>query len=387
MPSHKKVVVVDDNEINAKMLEEFLIEKGYDVELALTAQEGLKKVTDTNPDLVIVDLFLPDMKGSQVCVQLRARKATQHIPIILCTAENISHKEKLKGFESGVDDYLVRPFELAELSARMEALLRRSKLHLHSEILAGIDALLKIPPQPKPKPEPVPTLAIKAATIIEKPGVRAPSSPTTFSNVTMSVPTAVDLQSFHPLRRVFTILNHPVLAFKRSKQHEDLLVSLMLVLGTPMIANITLSIHSGGAAWLGALGFKIAANVGAWFALAGVLQVTAPFLGKHWSFQRALSIAGLSWAPRALAAALSVFYAFWAPLFVARVADFSSGFALIPAFDKAGPLLSELNFFSLWSVGLVLVAVWTLSGTKQKWNSITMTIALIAFLCGMVAHV
>ena len=106
------------------MLEEFL--SGAELRgraHAYTAQEGLKQSHGhQDPDIVaILDLFLPDMKGSQVCVQLRARKAAQHIPIILCTAHNISQSEKMKGFQSGVDDYLIRPFELSELSARMRS--------------------------------------------------------------------------------------------------------------------------------------------------------------------------------------------------------------------------------------------------------------------------
>src|SRR5581483_4948259 len=101
--TQKKIVVVDDNETNAKMLGDYLSEKGYEVSLAFTAQEGLLKVTDVNPDLVIVDLFLPDMKGSQVCVQLRSRRTTQHIPVMLCTAENISPTEKMQGFRSEID--------------------------------------------------------------------------------------------------------------------------------------------------------------------------------------------------------------------------------------------------------------------------------------------
>ncbi len=388
MHPKKKVVVVDDNEINAKMLEEFLDGQGYQVALAYTAQEGLKQVTDTNPDIVILDLFLPDMKGSQVCVQLRARKATQHIPIILCTAHSISQSEKMKGFQSGVDDYLVRPFELSELSARMEALLRRASPHFQSEVLAGIDALLKIPPQPKPAPVMVATVEKAIDKPVPKKDAPSAVSPAQ-QPVSVSVPVPADFRSFQPLHRIIAILNHPSEAFAQAKQHEDLLVSLMLILGTPMIASVLSENHVGSVAWLSALGVKIGANLVAWFVMAGILHVAAPFLGKHWSLQRTLSITGLSWAPRALEAVLTVLYAFVAPAFVARVSGFSAGLTLLPGMNvgKADSLMSQVNIFSLWSVAILLMATWKLSGSEKKWNSITITIALIALLCGMVLHV
>ena len=160
---------------------------------------------------------------------------------------------------------------------------------------------------------------------------------------------------FIQFQRIVTILNHPSLAFAQAKQHEDLLVSLMLTLGTPMIASILSENHLGSVNWMSALGVKIGANLGAWFVIAGVLQVAAPFLGKHWSFQRALSIAGLSWAPRALEAVLAVLYAFLAPVFRgARRGGSQLGSICCPALNvgKASPLMSQLDIFSLWSVGI-----------------------------------
>jgi DNA-binding response OmpR family regulator len=339
MHPKKKVLVVDGNAINAKILEEFLQGQGYEVSLAFTAQDGLQRVADTNPDVVILDLFLPDMKGSQMCVQLRSHKMTQHIPVILCTEQNISQAEKLKGFQSGVDDYLVRPFELSELLVRIEALLRRASPHFNPEVLAGIDALLKIPQQSKLAP----IMEVSAPTLerpVEQKVAMTPLSPPASS---------LDPAQFNPFRRIAMVLNHPRRAFENTNPYEDLLISLMLILGTPMLMSLTPSSRMDSAPWLAALGIKIMAHLMAWFALAGVLHVSVPFLGQRWSMRHALSSVGLSWAPRALQAVLTAFYAFVAPQLIVRVSRFSGGLDILPGLSTSGTgfLMSEINIFTL----------------------------------------
>lgn len=98
-----------------------LIYKGYEVDVAASGEEALETVQKGLPDLVILDLMLPDIDGIEVCRRLRA---ADDLPIIMLTARD-SVSDKVEGLESGADDYITKPFEFEELLARVRAALRR----------------------------------------------------------------------------------------------------------------------------------------------------------------------------------------------------------------------------------------------------------------------
>jgi two-component system response regulator MprA len=117
-----KILVVDDDEKITSLLRRSLTFEGYDVQTAHDGREGLRKMLETEPDLVVLDVMMPNLDGWEVCE--RIRKSGSNVPILMLTAKD-EVKDRVKGLDLGADDYLVKPFALEELLARVRALLRR----------------------------------------------------------------------------------------------------------------------------------------------------------------------------------------------------------------------------------------------------------------------
>jgi len=121
-----RVLLIDDEQFYFKLIRKTLKEAEYDLEYAQSGNDGLAKIPVFNPELLIVDLKLPGMDGFQILERLRRDSKFSHIPVIVITAKD-ELSEKLKAFELGADDYLVKPFQPEELVARMGILARRGK--------------------------------------------------------------------------------------------------------------------------------------------------------------------------------------------------------------------------------------------------------------------
>jgi len=117
-----RVLVVEDEDSFSDALSYMLRKEGFEVSVAATGTSALTEFDRTGADIVLLDLMLPEMSGTEVCRQLRSRS---HVPIIMVTARD-SEIDKVVGLEIGADDYVTKPFSLRELSARVRALLRRS---------------------------------------------------------------------------------------------------------------------------------------------------------------------------------------------------------------------------------------------------------------------
>ncbi len=118
-----KILIIEDDSDIVFVLKEHLELDGFEVFGVENATEGIKLLTEKKPDLLILDLNLPDMDGLKVCQRIRQES---DIPIIMLTARD-SLSDKIKGFECGADDYLVKPFEYLEVVARIRACLRRAQ--------------------------------------------------------------------------------------------------------------------------------------------------------------------------------------------------------------------------------------------------------------------
>jgi pilus assembly protein CpaE len=118
-------LAVDDDEINLKLVSATLSRAGYEIFTAANGAETLRRVEEIRPDVILLDVMMPEMDGYEVCNRLRQRAATAHIPIMMLTALD-TVEEKIKGFEAGADDYLPKPFAPDELQARVRVLLRRA---------------------------------------------------------------------------------------------------------------------------------------------------------------------------------------------------------------------------------------------------------------------
>ena len=117
-----KILVVDDEELLVKGIRFNLMNEGYEIITGNTGLEALQKVQAENPDLVVLDVMMPEMDGMTACSKIRE---FSNVPIILLTAK-ADDMDKLMGFDCGADDYLTKPFNILELKARIRALLRRS---------------------------------------------------------------------------------------------------------------------------------------------------------------------------------------------------------------------------------------------------------------------
>jgi two-component system, OmpR family, phosphate regulon response regulator PhoB len=118
------VLVVDDERDVLRLVEYNLLEEGFRVITAMTGRDALKLTTEHRPNMIILDLILPDMDGREVCRALKKKSETDHIPIIILSAK-ASDVDRVVGFELGCDDYLVKPFNYRELILRVRAILRR----------------------------------------------------------------------------------------------------------------------------------------------------------------------------------------------------------------------------------------------------------------------
>jgi two-component system, OmpR family, phosphate regulon response regulator PhoB len=119
------VLVVEDEAALATMLRYNLEKQGFRVEEASDGQEALMRISETQPDLVLLDWMLPVMSGLEVCRQIRRRSATHDLPVIMVTART-EDQDAVRGLNTGADDYIAKPFSMESLLARMRALLRRS---------------------------------------------------------------------------------------------------------------------------------------------------------------------------------------------------------------------------------------------------------------------
>ena len=119
------ILVVDDEATLRKLMQFHLQPHGFRVLIAANGKEAVEILARETPDLAIVDVMMPDMSGYDLTRHIRADSRTAPMPVILLTAlSNV--KEKVEGFQAGADDFLVKPAELPELLARVQALLRRS---------------------------------------------------------------------------------------------------------------------------------------------------------------------------------------------------------------------------------------------------------------------
>ncbi|MBD9484896.1 response regulator transcription factor [Pseudomonas sp. PDM14] len=119
-----RILVIEDNRDILANLLDYLEIKGYSVDCAQDGLAGLHLATSAHYDLIVLDLMLPGMDGVQLCQRLR-NEARNAVPILMLTARD-TLEDRLEGLRSGADDYLIKPFSLAELVARIEAVLRRS---------------------------------------------------------------------------------------------------------------------------------------------------------------------------------------------------------------------------------------------------------------------
>ncbi|MGI9641984.1 MAG: response regulator transcription factor [Acidimicrobiia bacterium] len=116
------VVIIEDDQRIRELMARVLAEKGYEVEGAGTALDGLQRIVQTSPDVVILDMGLPDLDGAELLKMIRA---VTDVPVVVATARS-EDRDVIRTLDAGADDYLVKPFSVEQLEARVRAVLRRS---------------------------------------------------------------------------------------------------------------------------------------------------------------------------------------------------------------------------------------------------------------------
>lgn len=120
----KSILVVEDDEDIQQLVSYNLVKAGFDVECAETGEEGIRKIEAEVPDLVLLDLMLPGIDGSELCRQLRLNEEHRELPVIMLTAKG-EDADVVAGFDVGADDYITKPFSPEILISRIKAVLRR----------------------------------------------------------------------------------------------------------------------------------------------------------------------------------------------------------------------------------------------------------------------
>jgi two-component system phosphate regulon response regulator PhoB len=135
------ILVVEDEDSLATLLQYNLQKEGYDVALAGDGEEALLLVDERLPDLIVLDWMLPKISGIEVCRRLRQRNETRNVPIIMLTARG-EESDRVRGLDTGADDYVVKPFSMTELTARIRAVLRRLRPGLAEDRVRRGDILI-----------------------------------------------------------------------------------------------------------------------------------------------------------------------------------------------------------------------------------------------------
>ncbi len=118
------ILLVEDEDSLATMLQYNLGKEGYRVSVAADGEEALIRLDESPPDLIVLDWMLPKVSGIELCRRIRGRAETRNLPIIMLTAKG-EESDRVRGLDTGADDYVVKPFSVSELTARIRAVLRR----------------------------------------------------------------------------------------------------------------------------------------------------------------------------------------------------------------------------------------------------------------------
>ena len=135
------ILVFEDEDALATLLQYNLEKEGYKVSVASDGEEGLMQAEEETPDLVLLDWMLPKVSGIEVCRRLRGRPETRNVPIIMLTARG-EESDRVRGLDTGADDYLTKPVSMVELNARIRAVLRRIRPGLADDRVSHGDIII-----------------------------------------------------------------------------------------------------------------------------------------------------------------------------------------------------------------------------------------------------
>lgn len=135
-----KILLVEDDPSLTELICYNLEQEGFEVLVEMDGEEGLMSAQSNSPDLILLDWMLPNLSGIEICRRIRRDKSTQNIPVIMLTARS-EENDRIRGLDTGADDYITKPFSPKELTARIKAMFRRIRPALSDQMLeyAGIE--------------------------------------------------------------------------------------------------------------------------------------------------------------------------------------------------------------------------------------------------------
>ena len=141
MAQQPLVLVVEDEPAQREVLKYNLESEGYKVSFAINGEEALLMITEDLPDVIVLDWMLPNVSGIEVCRQVKSRPETREIPVIMLSARS-EEGDKVRGLETGADDYVTKPYSVSELLARVRSQLRRSRPTMAGQVMVFEDIQL-----------------------------------------------------------------------------------------------------------------------------------------------------------------------------------------------------------------------------------------------------
>ncbi len=138
-----KILLIEDDQSLTELIRYNLNQAGFDIHCESDGEEGLYASEEISADLILLDWMLPNLSGIEICRRIRRNKNTKNVPIIMLTAK-AEESDRIRGLETGADDYVTKPFSPKELIARINAILRRIRPALSEEILTFEDIILDV---------------------------------------------------------------------------------------------------------------------------------------------------------------------------------------------------------------------------------------------------
>lgn len=126
MKQNSTILIVDDEEVIREIFQGLLLAQGYNLAFASDGLEALAKATELSPDLILLDVMMPEMDGFEVCRRIRASATLAEVPIIMITALD-DQESRLNGIRAGADDFVTKPFNMIELQARVQTIIRLNR--------------------------------------------------------------------------------------------------------------------------------------------------------------------------------------------------------------------------------------------------------------------
>ncbi|MFI5363087.1 MAG: response regulator transcription factor [Elusimicrobiota bacterium] len=334
------ILVIDDSEAAQIAFEQVLSNEGYDVTAAGTAEEGLQSIRKKAPDLIVLDVQLPDILGTHLCEMLKNDPATRYIPILMCTG----HKDVAHGLNQGADDYLVKPCGKDEMVARVNALLRRVEL---AEERAREKVNLKQRQEQAQKPP------AAAAPRPEHAHAASSSGKTRRSLKFAWASLAYPLDSLAKLDEV-----------PAASALTPVLILCLFLTAVRLVGS-----HPEPWPHAALSGFAEAAFLWTATALLSVLLLS----GLHWkdTWPKMTRVCAAAAAPLALRAVLTLLYAL---ICDGAPGEFSAGPLLLPPLLHAGPSaaawLARVDFFALWWAAVVAIGAQRFAKTSKARTAI-----------------